>query len=54
MESATHAIESISEELATEKKEDKQVVAPTIVNAPRTVNNTTQNIMRPQIRNPEP
>jgi hypothetical protein len=56
MEKATDAIVEMSDQVdeATSRKHEAVSSSPTIVNAPKTVNNTTQNIVRPQIRNPDP
>lgn len=54
-EKATAAIEDMTEK-EEEKRNKSSIInsTPTVVNAPSTTNNTTQNIVRPQIRNPEP
>jgi hypothetical protein len=56
MERATDAVVQLDEENEkADKKSTQPVVSgPTVVNAQKTFNNTTQNIVRPQIRNPEP
>ena len=53
-EKATAAIEDMTEKEEEKKKSSIINNSPTVVNAPNNISNTTQNIVRPQIRNPEP
>ncbi len=53
-EKATAAIEDMTEKEEEKKKSSIVNNSPTVVNAPNNISNTTQNIVRPQIRNPEP
>lgn len=54
MERTTRAINDISDEIEHVKDKAIAPVAPVVVNSPKTINNSTHNIVRPQIRNPEP